>query len=174
MSTFASNFILTSTYRKWLRKEFESFANCSTLNVSTICVNNIMGCQQNESNFVWLSPEYSNLEISCRHFRHICHYLYWTASGLVFNLIMPPKWFQYVGMKICWNTSLDSVKVQGAKIWKVGQTKNSDQWPVVWETVPLPNSLYYSPYKCCVENMLPNMGKEYGVGLYHRVSRRIL
>ena len=116
MSIYASNFIPTS--RKWFRKEFESFANCSTLNVSTICVNNIMGCQQNESNFVWLSPEYSNLEISCRHFRHICHYLYWTASGLVFNLIMPPKWFPCVVIKICWKTSLDSVKIRTQKSGK--------------------------------------------------------
>ena len=64
-------------------------------------------------------------------------------------------------------------KNKDAKIRKMGKTKNPDQWPVVWETVLLPNFLYYLPYKCCVENMLPNMGKEYGVGLYHRVSRRI-
>ena len=35
------------------------------------------------------------------------------------------------------------------------------------------NPLYYYSYICCVENMLPNMGKENGVGPYHRVSRRI-
>ena len=64
-------------------------------------------------------------------------------------------------------------KNKDAKIWKMGKTKNPDHWPVVRETVLLPNSLSYSPYKCCVENMLPNMGTEYGVGLYHRVSRRI-
>ena len=33
--------------------------------------------------------------------------------------------------------------------------------------------MYFHTEIFCVENMLPNMGKENGVGLYHRVSRRI-